>query len=62
MFRSLTLLFCSLIMGYSNDFNEDIVVFNYNDFGAQVIASEVIGMAWWQWQPHGESRLKHDEN
>ncbi|WP_157209853.1 hypothetical protein [Marinimicrobium agarilyticum] len=33
-------------------------MFDYNDFGPQVIAHEVIGMEWWQWQPHGDSRPK----
>jgi hypothetical protein len=40
----------------SSDIKEKAVVFNYVDFGPQVIASEVIGMEWWQWQSHGESR------
>ncbi|MDN3639179.1 hypothetical protein QWY82_10190 [Simiduia curdlanivorans] len=33
-----------------------MAVFDYLDFGPQVIASEVIGNEWWQWQPHGDSR------
>lgn len=56
MFRALVLVFFSLIVACSSDLNENVVVFNYKDFGPQVIASEVIGMEWWQWQPHGESR------
>ena len=56
MFRALVLVFFSLIAACSSDINENVVVFNYKDFGPQVIASEVIGMEWWQWQRHGESR------
>ena len=33
-----------------------ISVLDYKDFGPQVIASEVIGAEWWQWQSHGDSR------
>jgi hypothetical protein len=35
---------------------QHVAVFNYSDFGPQVIASEVVGMEWWQWQAHGDSR------
>jgi hypothetical protein len=28
----------------------------YEDFGPQVIASDLVGMDWWQWQAHGDSR------
>ncbi len=27
----------------------------YNAFGPQVIAHKLIGMEWWQWDPHGDS-------
>lgn len=30
------------------------MVLDYQDFGPQVAAHEVIGMAWWQWDQHGE--------
>lgn len=32
------------------------LVLDYADFGPQVIAHEVIGTQWWQWQDHGDSR------
>jgi hypothetical protein len=32
------------------------LVLDYGDFGPQVIASEVIGMQWWQWQSTGDPR------
>jgi hypothetical protein len=35
-----------------------IKIFNYEDFGPQVVAHELIGMDWWQWQAHGDSRPK----
>ncbi len=30
------------------------LVLDYQDFGPQVAAHEVIGMAWWQWDAHGD--------
>jgi hypothetical protein len=36
-------------------------VLKYEEFGPPVIASDVIGMDWWQWQPHGDSRPRHYE-
>lgn len=56
MFRAIALVFISLMVACSSDTRGKAVVFNYIDFGPQVIASEVIGMEWWQWQSHGESR------
>ncbi len=35
------------------------VVLSYGDFGPQVIAYELIGMEWWQWETHGDSRPTH---
>jgi len=32
------------------------IVRPYRAFGPQVLAHELIGMAWWQWQPHGDSK------
>lgn len=33
-----------------------MIVLDYEDFGPQAIANEVIGSEWWQWQSHGDSR------
>ncbi len=33
-----------------------VCVLKYEDFGPPVIANNLIGMDWWQWQPHGDSR------
>ena len=30
------------------------MVFNYHDFGPQVVAYETIGMEWYQWDYHGD--------
>jgi len=35
------------------------VVLDYHDFGPQAAAYEVIGMGWWQWDPHGEPEPDH---
>lgn len=48
-------LFC-LTACASTQANSSITVLNYDDFGPQVIAHELIGMDWWQWQSHGDSR------
>jgi len=36
--------------------SDNMIVLEYSDFGPQVIASEVIGTQWWQWQEHGDSK------
>lgn len=33
-----------------------VVVLPYGAFGPQVLAYELIGYEWWQWQAHGDSR------
>ncbi|MEJ2691757.1 MAG: hypothetical protein P8166_01585 [Candidatus Thiodiazotropha sp.] len=35
------------------------LVLQYEDFGPPSAASELIGMDWWQWQEHGDSRPRH---
>ena len=35
-----------------------VVILDYREFGPQIIASEVIGMEWWQWNSHGDSRYR----
>ena len=59
MFRAIVFLCISLFVGCSNNANDKSVVLNYDAFGPQVIASEVIGMQWWQWQAHGDSTQKN---
>lgn len=38
---------------------EHALVLDYNDFGPQVEAYELLGMQWWQWQTHGDSRPRN---
>lgn len=40
----------------SNPESTPVTILNYEDFGPQVVAHELIGMEWWQWQKHGDSR------
>ena len=40
----------------TNTPSSSILILNYDEFGPQVIAYEIIGMQWWQWQSHGDSR------
>lgn len=55
--RHLIVIFLvSLFVACSSQMKQNSIVLNYSDFGPQVIANEIIGMEWWQWQPHGESR------
>lgn len=52
-------IFISIILFLSGCANANKVVhpnwvlLNYADFGPQVVAQEIIGMEWWQWQDHG---------
>lgn len=34
----------------------DVLILDYDAFGPPVIAHELLGPEWWQWQPHGDSR------
>lgn len=34
----------------------EALVLEYDSFGPPVVAQEVIGMDWWQWLDHGDSR------
>jgi len=54
--RLLLFVLLTLLITCTNQVNQNTIVLNYSDFGPQVIASEIIGMEWWQWQSHGESR------
>jgi hypothetical protein len=46
----------SLLIACTAPAKPHVSLLNYSDFGPQVIASEVVGMEWWQWQPHGDPR------
>jgi len=35
------------------------MVLDYDDFGPQVAAHEALGMAWWQWDTHGDPDPDH---
>lgn len=45
-----------VLLSCASQSNTNTLVLDYDDFGPQVIAHEIIGMQWWQWQNHGESR------
>ncbi len=55
MSRLAVLLLFALLTSCSVHSRQEVVLLNYNDFGPQIIAREVIGMEWWQWQDHGDS-------
>lgn len=54
--RILLYLTLCLLDGCSTQEDKCVTVLQYSDFGPQVIASEVIGMEWWQWQVYRASR------
>jgi len=56
MIRLLIVSLFTLLVACASQVKENTIILNYSDFGPQVIASEIIGMEWWQWQAHGESR------
>ncbi len=61
MIRILLYLALCMVASCSASDYKCVTVLQYSDFGPQVIASEVIGMEWWQWQTHGASRpIKSD--
>jgi hypothetical protein len=45
-----------LIAGCAHSEVKSMLVLDYDDFGPQAAAYELLGMQWWQWQAHGESR------
>lgn len=56
MLRLLVAFSLAVLVACASQVKQNTVVLNYSDFGPQVIANEMIGMEWWQWQSHGESR------
>ncbi len=59
MKRLLLVFSLGLLMGCASHNSQQMVVLDYDDFGPQVIANEVLGMAWWQWDNHGDSRHRN---
>ena len=55
MSRLAFLLLLTLLTSCSVHSQQEVILLDYNDFGPQIIAREVIGMEWWQWQDHGDS-------
>ncbi len=51
-------LLASLLLHGCNNAPKSYAIFEYEDFGPQVIAWEEIGMQWWQWDKHGGSDPK----
>ncbi|MFC1749684.1 hypothetical protein ACFL2V_12860 [Pseudomonadota bacterium] len=54
----LFVLLCSLSACVSFETKQSYYVAQYSDFGPPVIATDLIGVDWWQWQSHGDSRPK----
>ena len=55
MSRLIFLFLFTLLTSCAVHSRQEVVLLDYNDFGPQIIAQEVIGMEWWQWQEHGDS-------
>jgi hypothetical protein len=56
IYMRLLALMAFLLVGCAHAEVKSMVVLDYNDFGPQAAAYELLGMEWWQWQSHGESR------
>lgn len=57
--RILIIVFSIIFLSCSHNNKETrkpYLVFQYSDFGPQVIANELIGMEWPSWQTHGDSK------
>lgn len=42
-----------LVCACTNTHERNTIILDYKDFGPQVIANEVVGSEWWQWDAHG---------
>ena len=59
--RFILALFLAVLASCSNEGRSNAILLDYKDFGPQAMACEIIGMEWWQWQNHGDSRpSRHD--
>lgn len=58
MSKLIVLLVTIFMLSCSSLQTSSTLVLDYEDFGPPVVAHEVIGMDWWQWLSHGESRPK----
>lgn len=47
------LLLLLLVSACTSNNDQNTIILDYKDFGPQVIAHEVIGNEWWQWDAHG---------
>jgi hypothetical protein len=56
LFRLLLLTFLCSCANVSVE--ENTSVLKYEEFGPPALANNLIGMDWWQWQSHGDSRPK----
>lgn len=41
------------LAGCGRPLPDNTLIFDYADFGPDVIASALLGQGWWQWQPEG---------
>ena len=58
--KSIHKILCLLILGNVLVFacmtsHHRVLILQYDDFGPQAAAWELIGMQWWQWDSHGDS-------
>ncbi len=57
MLRLFYLIFLSLLLSCTtNQASSNTALFKYEEFGPPVVASEILGMDWWQWQTNGDPR------
>ncbi len=52
------IILASLLLHGCSKARNSYAIFEYEDFGPQVMAWEEIGMQWWQWDNHGDDDPK----
>ena len=45
-----------LLSSCMTNLKSNTVLLDYEEFGPPVVANEILGMDWWQWQEFGDSR------
>ncbi len=54
--RFCIMVFIPLFLSCTVNQNTHTLLLDYDEFGPPVVAHKIIGMDWWQWEGHGDSR------
>lgn len=58
VFIAFVFLYMPIACADEKDIVANVVILEYDDFGTNLIAHELIGMDWWQWDNHGDDERK----